>query len=272
MGFLHLPQLGKVHYHEYGTGQKALLSFHGYGMTGKQFHVLEQSILPEYKVYGFDHFFHGESTLSGWTEKQILAGMPKNMVKSYVDEWFKIYGRQRFSVMAYSIGANLALILVEEFADLIDEVILMAPDGLSVYKGFHFLRQNRIGKYLFGRLTKSKWQAPVFLKALKKINFIDDSLYTIAYNEIDTSKKRLDVYYTLNLIKQLKPNVDKVTHLINQHNIKCRLIFGKYDELFPLPAAGNFIGKLNKVEVDEVSLGHWLVTPALDEYLVKNKL
>ena len=49
MGFLHLPGLGKVHYHEYGTGQKSLLSFHGYGMTGKQFHVLEQSILPEYK-------------------------------------------------------------------------------------------------------------------------------------------------------------------------------------------------------------------------------
>ena len=124
---------------------------------------------------------------------------------------------------------------------------------------------------MFGRLTKSKWQTPALLKMLKKINFIDDSLYTIAYDEIDTKKKRLDVYYTLNLIKQLKPDVDKVTALINQHNIKCRLIFGKFDDLFPLPAAGNFIGKLNKVQVDEVYLGHWLVTPALDEYLVKNR-
>lgn len=269
MGFLHLPGLGKVHFHEYGNGQKPLLAFHGYGMTGKQFHVLEQSILLEYKVYGFDHFFHGESTLTGWTEKQILSGMPKAMVKSYLEEWFKIYGKQRFSVMAYSIGANLALILVEEFADMIDEVILMAPDGLPAYKGFHFLTHNWIGKLLFGHLIKSKWQAPRLLKALKKLHIIDDSLYTIAYNEIDTPKKRLDVYYTLNLIKQLKPDIDKVTQLINKYDIKCRLIFGKYDNLFPMPAAGNFIGKLNKVDVDEVSLGHWLVTPALDEYLKK---
>jgi pimeloyl-ACP methyl ester carboxylesterase len=139
MGFLNIPGLGKAHYHEYGSGSKPMLAFHGYGMTGRQFHVLEKSILQEYHVYGFDHFFHGESKLSGWAEQQILAGMPRAMVREYVEEWFKLHGRQRFSVMGYSIGANIALILVEEYADLIDEVILMAPDGLSVYKGFEIL-------------------------------------------------------------------------------------------------------------------------------------
>ena len=139
MGFLQIPGLGKVHFHEYGSGNKPLLAFHGYGMTGKQFHVLKNSILSEYHVYGFDHFFHGESDLDGWTEQQILAGMPKAMVRAYLDEWFKLYGKQRVSLMAYSIGANLALILVEEYPDLIDEIILMAPDGLPVNKGFHFL-------------------------------------------------------------------------------------------------------------------------------------
>ena len=41
MGFLQIPGLGKVHYHEYGNGEKPMLAFHGYGMTGKQFHVLK---------------------------------------------------------------------------------------------------------------------------------------------------------------------------------------------------------------------------------------
>src|SRR5580704_1908532 len=107
MGFLRIPGLGKVHFHEYGSGTKPLLAFHGYGMTGKQFHVLKNSILPEYHVYGFDHFFHGESELDDWTEKQILKGMPREMVRAYLDEWFKIYGRQKISVMSYSIGSNL---------------------------------------------------------------------------------------------------------------------------------------------------------------------
>jgi pimeloyl-ACP methyl ester carboxylesterase len=268
MGFLNIPALGRVHFHEYGTGQKPLLAFHGYGMTGKQFQVLENSILPEYHVYGFDHFFHDESQLTGWTEKQILAGMPKAMVRSYVDEWFKIHGKQRFSVLAYSIGANLALILVEEFADLIDEVILMAPDGLSVYKGFHFLLHQRAGRYFFNRVTKSKWLASFILKSVKRLGIIDQSLYQIAHSETDTAQKRLDAYYTLNLIRLLKPDTTKVAVLINKHKIKSTMIFGESDNLFPKAAAMPFIETINNAQVYEVPLGHWLVTPALDEYLV----
>ncbi len=272
MGFLQIPGLGKVHFHEYGSGKKPLLAFHGYGMTGKQFHVLKNSVLPEYHVYGFDHFFHGESDLDGWTEQQILAGMPKVMVRAYLDEWFKIHGKQKVSVMGYSIGANLALILVEEYPEMIEDIILMAPDGLSVYKGFHFLVHKPVGKYLFGLATKSKWLAPSLLKNLRKVRFIDESLYNIAYNEVDTGKKRLDVYYTLNIIRMLKPDANKVAGMINQHQIKCILIFGRDDKLFPKSAAMPFINQLDNAEVHEVPLGHWLVIATLDEYLAPQPL
>jgi pimeloyl-ACP methyl ester carboxylesterase len=190
------------------------------------------------------------------------------MVAAYVEEWFKIHGRQRFSVMGYSIGANIALILVELFADMIDEVILMAPDGLSVYKGFNFLTHQPVGRYFFRQATKSKWLAPALLKNLKKVRFIDDSLFQIAYNEIDTEQKRQDVYYTLNLIRLLKPDTSKIAELINRNEIKCRLIFGKADNLFTRSAAEPFISLLNAPEVHEVELGHWLVIKELDEYLV----
>jgi len=239
-------------------------------MTGKQFNVLERSLLGEYRVYGFDHFFHGESRLAGWTEEQILAGMPKAMVRSYLEEWFKVYGRQRISLMAYSIGANFVLILLEEYAGLIDEIILMAPDGLSAYKGFTFLQHHTIGRMLFKTISKSKWIAPAVLKVLKRIKVIDDSLYTIAYNEIDTPKKREDVFYTLNLIRFLQPDMNKVAEMINQYHIKCLLIFGKDDLLFPKKPAMPTIELLNNAEVHEVPMGHWLVTAALDMYLLES--
>ena len=268
MGFLDIDGLGRAHYHEYGTGSKPLLAFHGYGMTGSQFNVLERSILQGYHVYGFDHFFHGESKLNDWTEQQIINGMPRVMVKQYAEEWFKVHGRQRFSVMGYSIGANIALILVEEYADLIDELILMAPDGLAVYKGFEILLHQTLGKYLFKMVTKSKWLAPNLLKGLKKVKFIDESLYRIAYNEIDTEQKRQDVYYTLNLIRLLKPDTGKIIRLINQHHIKCLIIFGRHDNLFPMKAALTVVNRIEDAEVHEVEMGHWLVTKQLDEYLV----
>jgi pimeloyl-ACP methyl ester carboxylesterase len=272
MGFLQLPNLGKVHFHEYGTGPKPMLAFHGYGMTGRQFNVLEKSILSKYHVYGFDHFFHGESTLTGWTEQQIITGMPRQMVRLYLEAWFNTYGRQRVSLMAYSIGAAIALLLLEEFPEWIDELILMAPDGIAPYKGFQFIQQHAVGKTLFKRATKSKWLAPSMLKGLKRLNVIDQSLYTIAYNEIDTPKKRQDVYYTLNLVKQLQPDVDKVITIINQNNIKCLFIYGKDDLLFPKSAAMPVLNRLPKAQIHEVPMGHWLVTPQLDEYLLNCNL
>jgi pimeloyl-ACP methyl ester carboxylesterase len=268
MGFLNIPGFGKAYYHEYGKGDKPLLAFHGYGMTGRQFSVLEQSILQQYRVYGFDHFFHGQSKLADLTEQQIIAGMPKAMVKTYVDEWFKVHGKQRFSVMGYSIGANIALILIEDYADLIDELILMAPDGIAVYKGFEILLNKFWGRYAFRLISKSKWLAPTLLKSLRKIRFIDDSLFRIAFNEIDTEQKRQDVYYTLNLIRLLRPDTKKVADLINQYQIRCTLIFGRHDNLFPLKPALPFIDSLTNASVHEVDMGHWLVTKQLDEYLI----
>lgn len=273
MAFLQLPALGQIHYHEYGTGSKPMLAFHGYGMTGRQFEVLQKSVLSKYRVYSFDHFFHGQTQLDSWTEQQILSGMPKDLMRAYLQAWFNQHGGpQRISLMGYSIGANLALVLLEEFAEWIDEVILMAPDGLSVYKGFKFLMHNPAGKYLFKTVTKSKWLAPSVLKGLKRVKFIDESLYKIAYSEMDTPQKRQDVYYTLNHIKQLQPDVVEITGLINQYKIKCHLIFGKFDMLFPVSSAANFINRLNSPQVHEVPQGHWLVTPQLDEYLVNCKL
>ena len=144
----------------------------------------------------------------------------------------------------------------------------MAPDGLSVHKGFHILMHRGWGKYIFNRVTKSNWLALSVLKNLKRLGFIDEALYKIAYSEMDTEKKRLDVYYTLNLIRLLKPDVALVASLINQYKIKCLLIFGQHDNLFPKKAASSFIDLLDNADVHEAPLGHWLVTPALDEYLV----
>lgn len=269
MPFLHIPKLGQIHYHEYGSGNKLMFAFHGYGMTGKQFHVLEKSVLQEYWVIGFDHFFHGESKLHTIDEQIILAGMEKADVRLYIDAWFAAFGRQRFSLMGYSIGANFALSLVEFFADEIDSLILMAPDGLAVHRGFYFLRRHFIGKKLFRSLTYGKNLATVGLNTLRRFRLLDEALHKIAFNEVNTLQKRLDVYYTLNFIRHIVPDLEMAARLINQHHIKTTLVFGQHDQLFPRLNGERFIQMLNDAEVLEVPMGHWLVTKELDNLLRK---
>ncbi len=108
----------------------------------------------------------------------------------------------------------------------------------------------------------------MLLRMVKRLKFIDNSLYTIAYNEIDTPKKRHDVYFSINLIKRLKPDMDKVVELVNQYHIPCTFIFGKDDMLFPMKPVLPLMEKIKGAKVYEVPMGHWLVTAQLDDYLV----
>ncbi len=269
MGFLEIKGLGKVHYHEYGSGKKLLFAFHGYGLNGKQFDVLEQSFLQQYHIIGFDHFFHGTSTLNEVKEATVVNGMQPEFLNAYVETWFKQFGEQRFSLIGYSIGANMALFLVEQFSGYIDEIILIAPDGLVLHKGFHFLRTSFIGQKLFKKLTYSDWMMVRALKLLRQVKIIDHSLYTIASREIDTPEKRLDAYLTVNFFKTIRPDIERIAALINQNHIRCRLYFGQYDKLFPSGNSKKFISLLARPELYVLPLGHWLVTDELDQYIAK---
>lgn len=267
MGFLEIEGLGKVHYHEYGSGTKLLFAFHGYGMSGRQFSVLQQSLVQQYRIIGFDHFFHGTSALYEAKEAVVLAGMQPEILKAYINSWFKKFGRQRFALLGYSIGANMALYLTQQFADQIDEVILMAPDGLVRHKGLHFLRASFIGQKLFKKLTYSSWMMARALKLLNRFGVIDNSLYAIASREIDTPQKRLNAYFTVHFNKNIYTDIGKVAALINQYHIRCRLYFGQYDRLFPQKNSKKLLRLLQRPEIYVLPSDHWIVTAELDNFI-----
>lgn len=269
MGFLDVKGLGKIHYHEYGSGEKLLFAFHGYGMSGIQFNVFEQSLLKQFRIVSFDHFFHGTSYLEEVNEASILAGMEPGFLKAYINTWFEAFGEERFSLMGYSIGANLALFLVEHFAPIVDELILLAPDGLVPHRGFHFLRTSFIGQKLFRKMTYSNWMMTSALKLLRHLRVIDHSLYTIANHEIATSEKRLDAYFTIHFLKNIQPDIEQIATLINQYHIRCRLYFGKFDDLFPPANSKKLVRLLSRPELYVVPMGHWLIIPELDTYMAK---
>ncbi len=269
MGKLEIEGLGSVHYHEYGSGEKLLFAFPGYGMSGSQFSVLQKSLMQQYKIIAFDHFFQESSQLYVVKEASVLAGMQPEFLKLYLKNWLDQSPDLRFSLLGYSIGANMALYLTQLFASQVDELILMAPDGLAVHKGLHFLRASFIGKKLYKRLTYSKWMMATALKTLKRLQVIDANLYNIARHEIGTAEKRQNAFFTIHFYKKIKVDIAQTAALINQYNIRCQLYFGKYDKLFPPKNAVKLLGLLNHPEMYIVPADHWLVTSALDDYIAK---
>jgi len=260
-----------VHYHEYGSGEKLLFAFPGYGMSGSQFSVMQKSLMKQYKIIAFDHFFQETSKLYMLKEASILTGMQPEVLKRYLQNWLGQNSKLRFSLLGYSIGANMVLYLTQQFASQVDELILMAPDGLVVHQGLRFLRTSFIGKKLYKKLTYSRWMMAFALKNLKRFMVIDANLYNIASHETETLEKRQNGFFTVHFFKNIAVDIKQIAALINQYHIRCQLYFGKYDNLFPPKNADKLLGLLNHPEMYIVPAGHWLITSELDDFIIKQE-
>src|ERR1700748_1489341 len=101
-------ELVNLHYYKYGSGPKVMLCFHGYGMHGKQFKLLEGSLGSTYTFYGFDLFFHKETKLKDQGLEKIKQGITKKALADLIREFCEALGINRFSVIGYSMGTHYA--------------------------------------------------------------------------------------------------------------------------------------------------------------------
>src|ERR1700712_3839917 len=93
--------LVNLHYYKFGAGPEAMLCFHGYGMHGKQFKLLESDLGTKYTFYGFDLFFHKQTQLKDQSLPTIKKGIAKKELANLILDFCKQEGIERFSVISY---------------------------------------------------------------------------------------------------------------------------------------------------------------------------
>jgi len=95
-----------LHYYKFGNGPKSMLCFHGYGMHGKQFKLLESDLGSIYTFYGFDLFFHKQTKLKDQSLATVKKGITKKEIAGFIQDFCKHEGIGRFSVIGYSMGSE----------------------------------------------------------------------------------------------------------------------------------------------------------------------
>src|ERR1700761_3248629 len=118
-------------YYQFGNGPQTMLCFHGYGMHGKQFKVLETTLGSKYTFYGFDLFFHKQTKLKDQSLTTVKKGITKSEVAVLVLDFCRYKGIERFSVIGYSMGTHYAVTVFVELRERFDEFIVAAPMFLN---------------------------------------------------------------------------------------------------------------------------------------------
>lgn len=251
--------LVKLHYYKFGTGAQSMLCFHGYGMHGKQFKILETTLGAKYTFYGFDLFFHKQTQLNDLSLQAVKKGISKQQLAGLFAEFCQYESISSFSVIGYSMGTHYATVIAEQLAVMVNQYIVVAPSCLNPGRLIPFFSKNKAGNKILEKLALSQRALTGMLKLFKRLRFINNQDYKILYSEIGTPQLRFNFYACFTYLRFLETNPQLLLQALNGQNIKSIFIFGKYDRSFGPGIGRAFIKKLNHAQVIVLNEGHELI-------------
>lgn len=258
----------RLHYYEYGTGSEILIAFHGFGMRGNQFSKLENALGDRYKIYSFDLFFHGETQLIDDTVNTIRKGLNAPEIAHAIDDFLTSIGKKdaSFSLLSYSIGAKLALAVLQTFPKRVNNAYFIAADGFETNPILKICSSKHINNWML-KLVYNPKILNYILNTLYKYKYVDDALHRILSFEFSTQPYRMISYKTITYYSRLKFSRQHLAQLINDNNIEAHFFFGKTDKLFPAGIAQRFGKLLNQPNIHIFNQGHELINDDLNTYL-----
>ncbi|MCE6989051.1 alpha/beta hydrolase [Dyadobacter sp. CY323] len=215
-----------LHYHKLGRGPNILLAFHGVGQNGEScFLPFAETLGEHYTIYAFDLFFHGKDKNADLD--LITKSFWKEIIQNFIDQ----NSISRFDIAGFSMGGRFALATLEAFAEKIENLFLIAPDGISEHPVYSIACRFHPGRQLF------KWsmeRPEIFFKAadaFNSIGLLNTSLVRFTKHVLNTPEKRQTVYKSWLAFRQLRFDMKSIHSQVKSHNVRIYLITGKFDKL-----------------------------------------
>ncbi|WP_460921482.1 alpha/beta fold hydrolase [Pontibacter brevis] len=241
----------KLHYRVIGHGSRTMLAFHGYGQNSSYYYPMEQALGNDYTIYAFDLFFHGRSYL----HKRSMP-LSKDFLQELIEHFLEKEQISRFSLMGFSMGGKFALTLVECMPEKIEELFLIAPDGIRTSFWYNIATYPGWLQQLFKRTVVKPDIFFGLLRMLDKYNIVHKSMLRFAHYQMDSTAKRLRVYRSWIGFRELNFDIRKIVRLLNRHQVAVTMFLGEYDQIIAPKRVGVFIDALDKGELVILKTGH----------------
>lgn len=146
-GFTSFAVFTPIVFQRFGQGSNVLLTFHGFGQSPNVFAPLA----TDCTLYSI--------ALPVRTEPSVLIfAKTAPHLENYLAAFRDFLDRQaitNFSLVAFSIGARVALLIATHFPHRIKKITLLAPDGLCEQLPYRFATATLLGRAIFYLCLKS---------------------------------------------------------------------------------------------------------------------
>lgn len=237
-----------LNYTKRGSGPKALLLFHGYGQDQG---VFEKYLIEGYTFYSVDLFFHGKSI---WDKgaQPLEKGQWKELISKVLIE----NNITNFSVLGFSMGGKFAIATLEVFPDLVDEIILLAPDGIKTSYWYSLATYPVALRNVFRSMVGNHKRFLRIASVSKRLGLIDKGVLRFVETQMDSEEKRKRVYYSWVVFRHLKFDIGKIARLINERKIRVQLFVGRHDKIITAKNMANFTSRIQHSHFEILEAGH----------------
>lgn len=246
-----LHQNSKLHYRVIGHGSRALLAFHGYGQSSAYYEPMAQALGEDYTIYAIDLFFHGRSHLH-----KLHMPLQKGLLQEMVERLLQKHQVQHFALMGFSMGGKFALTLVECMPERIQELFLIAPDGIRTSFWYNIATYPGWLQQLFKRTVVKPELFFGLLRTLDKYKLVHRSVLRFAQYQMDSTAKRLRVYRSWVGFRELNFDIRHIVRQLNKHQVEVTMFLGEYDQIIAPRRVAVFVEALDKGDVVVLKAGH----------------
>jgi pimeloyl-ACP methyl ester carboxylesterase len=215
-----------LHYEWYGDGPETLITFHGFGQQGKDMHPLNKAFINTHRIYHIDIFYHGKSY---WNEE--IGPLTKSIWVKIIFHFLARENIKVFDIAAFSMGGKFLLATVEAFSTHINHIYLIAPDGIKTSTWYSLASYPYFFRHYFQSMIVKPWRFYSLIKGLQRLHLLDKGLAKFASTQMDTRRKRRQVYYSWVMFRHLTYNHKIIASIINDHSIKVDIYVGRYDKI-----------------------------------------
>jgi len=254
-----------LYYQKFGNGKQIMLAFHGFGQESSVYKCLAE-VMPNYTFYAFDLFFHGKSQWD-FPENYLRSQRWKELLQDFLDK----ENIQKFSLMGYSLGGKLALKTIELFSENLEQVWLLAPDGIKT-NIWYKLATVPTGQSIFRKvILEGSKPLDQIVRGIGKMKLIDKSLLKLYYSETAFPERRQRVYYTWLLYSGIRPNIPKISQILIKKDISVQFFIGKHDRLINFGEIKDLYKQLNQCQLHIIPCGHNRLIKETANWILKNK-
>jgi pimeloyl-ACP methyl ester carboxylesterase len=241
----------KLFYKKTGTAPSALLLFHGFGQDHAAFDVLSETLVTRFTIYSFDLLFHGQSE---WHAEE--EPLEKINWKEIITRFLHENKIEKFSLLGFSMGGKFALATLELFPQQVNEIILLAPDGIKTKFWYSLATYPLAFRKLFKSLIDNHGRFLAIATVALQLKLIDRGVLRFVESQMNTVEKRKRVYYSWVVLRHFQFNLTSIAHLINKNQITAQLLIGRHDKIITAKNMASFVRKIPAIKFEIIEAGH----------------